>query len=99
MAEKASSQSVSELQAEIASATSRLASNIEGLITQAHPKAIVNRGVADAKGFVRQEFAGVKDQFVTARGDIKTDRVALLVAAVAGAIGFVITVRSLLKQR
>lgn len=97
MADKAPSESIADLEREINAATARLASNIEGLITQAHPKAIVTRGVNDAKSFAAHEFASVKDQFVNERG-VRTDRIALLVAAVAGFVGFVITVRSLIRQ-
>lgn len=44
-----------QIEAEIAAARQRLASNVEGLITQAHPRAIVVRGIADAQGFLREE--------------------------------------------
>lgn len=86
------------IETEIAEARERLAGNIEGLISQFHPKAVVNRGVADAKQFAQQEFRAAKQQVVYDTGEIRYERVALLVGAVAGVIAFMAIVRSLVRR-
>lgn len=87
-----------EIQAEIAAARQRLASNVEGLITQAHPRAVAMRGLADAKAFVQQEAAAAKAQFVATDGSMKTERVAYLAAAVVGSIALLAVLKSLVKK-
>ena len=69
------------IEADIAAARTRLASNIEGLITQSHPKVIVARSVEDAKQFVADEAEGVKAQFVNLDGTPRTPRLLALAAA------------------
>ena len=88
-----------EIEAEIAAARARLASNIEGLITQVHPRAVVVRGVADAKGFAQQEAASLKAQFVDAYDGVRIDRVALLAVAVVGSLAFLAVMRSLVRKK
>lgn len=87
-----------QIEAEIAAARQRLASNVEGLITQAHPRAIALRGIADAKGFFQQEATSAKAQFVASDGSLKTERVAYLAAAVVGTIALIAILRSLVRQ-
>lgn len=87
-----------QIEAEIAEARQRLASNIEGLITQAHPRAVVVRGIADAKGFAAQEASAARAQFVDESGSLKVDRVALVSAAVLGSVAFLILLRSLVRK-
>lgn len=86
------------IEAEIAEARERLAGNIEGLISQFHPKAVVNRGVQDAKQFAQQEFRAAKQQVVYDTGEIRYDRVAFLVGAFAGAIAFLMIIRKLVRR-
>lgn len=88
-----------QIEAEVAAARQRLASNIEGLITQVHPRAVMVRGIADAKGFVQQEAKSAKSQFVTVDGSLQTERVAYLAAAVVGSIVLVGVLKSLFKRR
>lgn len=83
----------------MAAARERLASNIEGLITQSHPKVIAARSVQDAKQFVRDEVGGVKAQFVNLDGTPKTARLAALAVAVVGGIAFLVVVRSIARRR
>lgn len=88
-----------EIAAEIAAARERIASNIEGLITQAHPRAVAMRGLADAKGFIEQEASSAKAQFVAADGSVKTERVLYLAAAVVGSIALMAVLRSLVRKK
>ena len=87
-----------QIEAEIAAARQRLASNVEGLITQAHPRAIALRGIADAKGFFQQEATSAKAQFVASDGSLKTERVAYLAAAVVGTMALIAILPSLVPQ-
>lgn len=84
-----------QIEAEIAAARQRLASNVEGLITSSHPKAIAARSVQDAKAFAVGEFEAAKSQFVGPTGGPDLVRIGSLVAAVAGTIALLFVLRSL----
>ena len=86
-------------EAEIEAARQRLAGNVENLINQVHPKAIVANTVADARAFAEGTFEQAKAQVVDERGNLRTERVALLAAAAGGAVTFFLVVRSILKAR
>lgn len=86
-----------QIEAEIAAARQRLASNVEGLINQVHPKAVVQRSIDDARTFAATEYANAKAQVVAPNGELRLDRIGLLAGAVAGAITFVWLVRSILR--
>lgn len=88
-----------EIEADIAAARQRLADNVQGLINQVHPKAIVANTVADARTFAQGGFEQAKAQFVDDRGNYRADRLGLLVAAAGGAVTFLLIVRSILKGR
>ncbi len=88
-----------EIEAEIDAARLRLASNVEGLINQVHPKAILAHTVADARTFAEGTFEQARAQVVDERGNLRTERVALLAAAAGGALTFVLIVRSILRGR
>lgn len=88
-----------DIEAEIAAARLRLAGSVEGLINQVHPKAILANTVADARTFAEGGFEQAKAQVVDERGNLRTERVALLVAAVGGAVTFMLVVRSILRGR
>ncbi len=86
-----------QIQAEIAAARARLASNVEGLITQAHPKAVAARTVQDAKAFAAGEFQAAKAQFVAVDGTPRTARLAALAVAVIGGVAFLMVARSIAR--
>ncbi|MGC3994024.1 MAG: DUF3618 domain-containing protein [Propionicimonas sp.] len=88
-----------EIEAEIDAARQRLAASVEGLINQVHPKAIVAHTVEDARTFARGSFEQAKAQLVDERGSLRTERVALVAAAVGGAVTFALIVRSILRGR
>lgn len=87
----------SQIQTEIADARARLAGNVEGLITQAHPKAVTARTMQDAKAFAAEEIETAKAQFVNADGSPRVDRLGALAAAVVGSIAFLVVVRSIAR--
>ena len=88
-----------DIEADIDAARQRLASNVENLINQVHPKAIVANTVADARAFAEGTFDEARAQVVDEHSNVRSDRVALLAAAVGGAVAFVLVVRSILKGR
>jgi hypothetical protein len=88
-----------DIEADIEAARQRLAGNVESLINQVHPKAIVANTVADARAFAEGTFDQAKAQVVDERGNLRTERVALLAAAAGGAVTFILVVRSILKGR
>ncbi|PKQ32064.1 MAG: hypothetical protein CVT62_03220 [Actinobacteria bacterium HGW-Actinobacteria-2] len=87
-----------EIEADIAAARDRLAENLAGLINQVHPKAIVRNTVADARDFVDSGYHKVKDQLVNEKG-VRIERVALVLAAAAGAVTFAVVLRSIFRDR
>ena len=91
----ASARTREQIQAEIAAARQRLAGNVEGLITQGHPKAVAARSLQEAKAFAVGEFEAAKAQFVSSAGAPNLVRIGSLVAAVAGSVAFLAVVRSL----
>lgn len=86
-----------QIQSEIADARARLAGNVEGLITQAHPKAVAARSVQDAKAFAAGEFESAKQQFVHTDGSPRVERIGALAVAVAGTIALLVVVRSIAR--
>lgn len=93
-----STRSKQDIEAEITAARDRLAANVAGLINQVHPKAVVQRGIDEARGLAAAEFANVKSQVVDENGSLRTERVLLLGGAIAGLVTFVLLVRRILKS-
>lgn len=83
-----------QIEDDIAVARDRLAGNIADLINQVHPRAVVHNTVADARQLVTGEFQQVKEQLANADG-VRVGRLALLGAAVAGVVAFVMVIRSI----
>lgn len=86
------------IETDIAEARERLAGNIENLVSQFHPKAVVNRSVNDAKQFAQQEFRAAKQQVIYDTGEVRYDRVAMIVGVLAGAIALITIVRRLVRR-
>ncbi len=83
-----SNPSVKDLQAQIAASRERLAATIDELTTRAAPKALAARQAEVAKA----RFAAAT---TTPSGDLRTERI----AAVAAAVAVLLVVRCLLKRR
>lgn len=86
-----------EIEADITAARERLAASVEGLINQVHPKAVVHRQINDARSFVTREVQQAKAQVIDSHGNLRTERVALIGAAAAGLVTFVLLVRSIVR--
>ena len=87
-----------DIEAEIAAARQRLADNVAGQINQVHPKAVMQRGIDDARGLAAAEFNNAKAQVIDENGQLRTERVLLLGGAVAGVVTFVLLVRGILRS-
>ncbi|MDR1767734.1 MAG: DUF3618 domain-containing protein [Propionibacteriaceae bacterium] len=94
-----------EIEAEIAAARERLASGLDSLINQVHPKAVAQRtiagareraeaGVGAAKAAFEERVVPLKDEFVDGEGGWRTDRVAL----VAGLLAVVVIVATVIAR-
>ncbi|GAA1808280.1 MAG: DUF3618 domain-containing protein [Actinobacteria bacterium] len=83
-----SEKSVEQLRAEIAASRERLAGTIDELTTRAAPKALMQRQGEAAK----QRFAAAT---TTPQGDLRTERL----AAVAAAVAVLLVVRCMLRRR
>ena len=92
-----STRSKQDIEAEITAARERLAANVAGLINQVHPKAVVQRGIDEARGLAATEFANAKSQIVDENGSLRTERVLLIGGAVAGIVTFALLVRRILR--
>lgn len=94
----AATRTKTEIEAEIAAARARLASNVENLITDVHPQAIKTRALNDAKDFAADEINSVRSLFVDKAGAVKWDRIAYLAAAVVGSIAASSVLKSLFRR-
>lgn len=90
--------SKADIEAEIAAARSRLASNVEDLITTVHPQAVKTRAVNDAKDFAATELNSARNQFVDEFGNYRWDRIGYLAAAVVGSVAFVGVLKALFRR-
>jgi hypothetical protein len=72
-----------EIEADIERTRARLAGTVDAIADRVKPANVARRGADSAKA-----------QVVDAQGNLRTQRVAVLAAAVAGAVGFVLWRRS-----
>lgn len=89
---------VAEIRADLAKNRTKVASALGDLVDEVHPKNVAKRGVAQAKGFVTDEFEAAKSQFKDANG-WRTNRVIAIGGAVLGVVVFVITVNTISAKR
>lgn len=89
--------SKADIEAEIAAARSRLAGNVEDLITTVHPQAVKTRALNDVKDFAATEINDARSQFVDDFGNAKWDKIGYLGAAVVGSVAFLLTLKSIFR--
>lgn len=87
-----------DIEAEIAAARERLADDLADLIERIHPRAVLRNSVDGARTYLAAEARQVSEQFVDENG-LRTSRVVLAAAAVAGAVGFAWIIRSIFNGR
>ena len=88
----------SQIEADLGASRDRLAASVEALIDQVHPNRIKQRQVAAFKQMGRNAKENAKSLLFNARGDLRTDRIGVLVGAAAGLIGFILIVRAIARR-
>jgi len=89
---------VPQIEADLGATRDRLTASVEALIDQVHPNRIKQRQIANVKRFANTELENAKSKVFNASGDLRTDRVAVLAAAVAGIIGFLLILRAIVRR-
>lgn len=90
--------STTTVENDIAAAVDSLVGNIEKLINAVHPKSLAAQTIGDAKQFAMTEARNAKQSFVYDTGEPRYDRIGMIVAAVGGALAFLLVIRSLVKR-
>lgn len=91
---KAPPRSKQQLESDIAAARDRLASSVEDLVDQVHPNRIKQRQVANVKQLASAEIDNAKAQVFDENG-LRTDRLVIAGAAVAGFVTFLLIIRKI----
>jgi hypothetical protein len=98
VANNSSSRTKSQIEADIGATRDRLTSSVEGLIDQIHPNRIKQREIAQVKTLINGELENAKSLVFNARGDLRKERLAIVAGAVAGAIGFLVIIRAIVRR-
>ncbi len=77
-----------QIEADIAATRARLASTVDELVDRAHPKNVAKRQVEQAKAQVFDE-----------RGELRTQKLVAVGAAVVGVVGMLLMLRRLVGRR
>ncbi len=87
-----------QIEADLGASRDRLVSSVEALIDQVHPNRIKQRKVAEVKQFANVGMENARSLVFNARGDLRTDRLAILGGGLAGLVTFVAIVRSIARR-
>src|SRR3954462_1238674 len=74
----------SQIEADLGATRDRLTASVEALIDQVHPNRIKQRSINNVKHFANTELENAKSKIFNARGELRTDRIAVIAAAAAG---------------
>lgn len=88
----------SQIEADLGATRDRLAASVEALIDQVHPNRIKQRQISNVKRFANTELENAKSKVFNARGDLRTGRIAVVAAAVAGIVGFLLIIRAIVQR-
>jgi hypothetical protein len=88
----------SQIEADLGATRDRLAASVEALINQVHPNRIKQRQINNVKRFANTELENAKSKIFTARGDLRTGRIAAVAAAAAGIVGFLLIIRAIVRR-
>ena len=88
----------SQIEADLGATRDRLAASVEALIDQVHPNRIKQRQISNVKHFANTELENAKSKIFNARGDLRTDRIAVIAAAAAGIVGFLLIIRAIVRR-
>ena len=96
MADQSSSdRTKAQIEADLGATRDRLAAAVETLIDQVHPNRIKQRQISKFKRLGENAKENAKFLIFNARGDLRTDRIGVLVGAVAGLASFVLIIRAI----
>ena len=87
-----------QIEADLGATRDRLAASVASLIDQVHPNRIKQRQIANVKRLANSELENAKSKIFTARGDLRTGRIAAIAAAVAGVIAFLLIIRGIVRR-
>jgi hypothetical protein len=88
----------SQIEADLGATRDRLIASVEALIDQVHPNRIKQRQIANVKRIANIELENAKSKVFNARGDLRTGRVAVMAAAIAGIVGFLLIMRAIVQR-
>ena len=88
-----------QIEADLGATRDRLVAAVEALIDQVHPQRIKQREIAGAKRFLNVELENAKSLVYNARGDLRTDRLAVAGGSVAGLVSVLIVLRAIVRRR
>jgi Protein of unknown function (DUF3618) len=88
----------SQIEADLAATRQRLTASVETLIDQVHPNRIKQRTIANVKQVAASELDNAKSLIFNARGDLRTNRLAIAGGAVAGFVSFLLIVRAIVRR-
>ncbi|GAA1393658.1 DUF3618 domain-containing protein [Luteococcus peritonei] len=94
---KADPRSAEQIRADIAAARARMSANVEGLVTEVHPKAVKQRSVDEAKAFMMAEVDHAKSQVKDEDG-WRTDRLTVAGVAAGAAMLGLLTLRAIIRK-
>ncbi|ADB30952.1 hypothetical protein Kfla_1858 [Kribbella flavida DSM 17836] len=77
-----------QIEADIAATRARLASTVDELVDRAHPRNVAKRQVEQAKAQVFDE-----------RGELRTQKLVAVGAAIVGVVGALVMIRKLVGRR
>ena len=96
MADQSSSdRTKSQIEADLGATRDRLVASVETLIDQVHPNRIKQRQISKFKQLADNAKENAKFLIFNARGDLRTDRIGILVGAAAGLTSFVLIIRAI----
>ena len=98
MASSTPDRDADQIQADLGATRDRLAAAVQNLVDQVHPQHIKVRQVAGAKHLAHTELENLKSYVFTARGDLRTDRIATAGGVVAGAVGLLLVLRAVVRR-
>lgn len=87
-----------QIQADLGATRDRLAAAVEALVDRVHPQRVKQREIAGARRFAHDELENLKALLFTARGDLRTDRLAAVGGAVAGAVSLLLVLRAVVRR-
>ena len=87
-----------QIESDLAATRSRLAASVETLIDEVHPNRVKQRQIANVKRLANAELENAKSKVFNARGDLRTDRVAIAAGAVVGFVGFLLVIRAIVRR-